>query len=621
MAQKKAYSRYFIILQQDENGYSLASDKLPSGYTKLETKNDKCKISYYVQNLKKEHEPYYMALICNKKDAKKLIKLGMMNIDDYGRAEITHEYSVDNVAGSNISVDMVTGAAIVKFVDTNIISVMSGFSTTDIPSDWKGFKVIEVTRQLEESNENVSEDKSEPKDVKKEKVEVIAEVIKEDSREDKQEEKNIFEEYEKKIEEVKETAPIEEIREKIREEIREELRREIIEEVRKEVIDENKDKVVEEADNRNEVKEESVVKEELPVKEEVLVREEKLEEENKINTKEESDEERVEESTEENRIEVVEETAQRLEGTTDKIEEPAERVEENFQNIEEPIKIEETLEERAEIKEQEEDELKAEENIQSNIIDSDEVRDKHKCKHEDKEKHDDHKCKHEDKEKYDDHECKHEDKEKHDDHECKHEGKDKHDDHMCKYEDKDKHDDHKCKHEEKSEYHDHKCDHYCHKDYYDEYKQDYDPEHDCPKGTLGDFFKALAEEFEEVKDACKEIKKCKWYKVPIKNLDELCNQTNYNKYTVVYYPMISYYPYIKNHGYYLLGYKYDSTGKMKYLVYGIPGKKKKTEQPYGGKSGFVTWVPVKPGEEREDDMGHWLMFYDFRTSTIVIPMK
>lgn len=541
MAQKKAYSRYFIILQQDENGYSLASDKLPSGYTKLETKNDKCKISYYVQNLKKEHEPYYMALICNKKDAKKLIKLGMMNIDDYGRAEITHEYSVDNVAGSNISIDMVTGAAIVKFVDTNIISVMSGFSTTDIPSDWKGFKVIEVTRQLEESNESVSEEKAEPKDVKKEKAEVIAEVIKEESREERREEKNIFEEYEKKIEEVKETAPVEESREKIAEE--------------------------------------------------------KLEEENKISTKEESDEERVEESTEENRIEAVEETAQRLEGIADNIEEPAERVEENFENIEEPIKVEETLEERAEIKEQEEEEFKAEENIQSNIIDSDEVRDKHKCKHEDKDKHKDHKCKHED------------------------EDEDKHGDHICKHEDKDEHDDHKCKHEEKSEYYDHKCDHYCHKDYYGEYKQEYDPEHDCPKGTLGDFFKGIAEEFEEVKDACKEIKKCKWYKVTVKNLDELCNQTNYNKYTVVYYPMISYYPYIKNHGYYLLGYKYDSSGKMKYLVYGIPGKKRKSEQPYGGKSGFVTWVPAKPGEEREDDMGHWLMFYDFRTSTIVIPMK
>ena len=71
MTQKKSYSRYFIILQEDEKGYSLASDKVASGYAKLELKNDKCKISYYVQNLKKEMTPYYMMLVCNKKDVKR----------------------------------------------------------------------------------------------------------------------------------------------------------------------------------------------------------------------------------------------------------------------------------------------------------------------------------------------------------------------------------------------------------------------------------------------------------------------------------------------------------------------------------------------------------------------
>jgi hypothetical protein len=474
VAQKKAYSRYFIILQQDENGYSLASDKLPSGYTKLETKNDKCKISYYVQNLKKEHEPYYMALVCNKKDAKKLIKLGMMNIDDYGRAEITHEYGVDNIAGSNIPVDMVTGAAIVKFVDTNIISVMSGFSTTDIPSDWKGYRVIDMMRQAEDKNEKVTEIKESLEEVKEEKDEDIKEENRESKKENtkkeaSKEEKNIFEEYEKKIEETKASVQIEEVRD-----------------------------------------------------------------DNQIQT----------------------------------TEEPTEMTQERAETIE--IQVEET---------------NTDEQVEKDILNSDETRNKEKCK--DKDKHDDH-HEHED----NDHKCCHDDE-----HECKHHHKDK---------DEHEHDN------------DHNHDHE-HKD--NDHKHEHEPEEDYPNGTVGDFFKALAEEFEEVKDECAEIKKCKWYKVPVKNLDELCNQTNYNKYTVVYYPMIRYYPYIKNHGYYLLGYKYDLSGKMKYLVYGIPGKKCKTEQPYGGKSGFVTWVPVKPGAEKDDDMGHWLMFYDFRTSTIVIPVK
>jgi hypothetical protein len=142
-----------------------------------------------------------------------------------------------------------------------------------------------------------------------------------------------------------------------------------------------------------------------------------------------------------------------------------------------------------------------------------------------------------------------------------------------------------------------------------------------PNGTVGEFFKLLAEDFEEQKDSCTEIKNCRWYKVPINTLDDMCNASNYNKYTIVYYPMISYFPYIKKHNHYIIGYKYDTKGKMKYLVYGIPGTKNKADQPYSGKSGFVTWVPLREGDEREDSFGYWLMFYDFRASTIVIPVK
>ena len=120
---------------------------------------------------------------------------------------------------------------------------------------------------------------------------------------------------------------------------------------------------------------------------------------------------------------------------------------------------------------------------------------------------------------------------------------------------------------------------------------------------------------------CNEIKRCKWYKVAVNTLDDMCNTADYNKYTIIYYPMISYYPYIRKYNHFMLGYKYDTKGKMKYLVYGIPGTKNKLDQPYAGKSGFVTWVPLKAGEESMDSLGYWLMFYDFRTSTIVIPIK
>ena len=413
MAQKKSYSRYFIILQEDANGYSLSSDKLPSGYTKLETKNDKCKVSYYVQNLRKEKEPYYMVLICNKKDSKKLVKIGPMNIDEFGRSEVTFEYDVNNVAGSNLNVDLIGGAAIVKLVDANIVSIMSGFTSTEPPKDWKGFTLVEGARDSVEKEEkpevaHVSEEVR--KEVKEE--EKISEKVK--VKEEAKQNKNIFDEYEQKIEEIKQA---------------------------------------------------DVVRDSSDQPQEAQV---DVEAANPEQSEEDDSRDQVEEITENQEIDSRE---------------PAS-------------------------------------------------------------------------------------------------------DPVVEYEDL-----------TRSE------------------------ERDYPTGTVGEFFKLLVEDFEEERDRCKEIKKCKWYKVPVNSLDNMCDATNYNKYTVVYYPMINYYPYIKKHGHYLVGYKYDTKGKMKYIVYGIPGRKHKMDQPYSGKSGFVTWVPNVLGDERDESYGYWLMFYDFRNSTIVIPVK
>ena len=151
----------------------------------------------------------------------------------------------------------------------------------------------------------------------------------------------------------------------------------------------------------------------------------------------------------------------------------------------------------------------------------------------------------------------------------------------------------------------------------DKNKEDKEDKEEYPKGAMGDFFKAVAQDFDEVHDFSKEIKWCKWYKVPVHSLENMYDLSDYNKYTVAYYPMICYYPYIRNHKSFMLGYKCDSSGKMKYIVYGIPGTKAKAHQPYGGKTGFVTWIPDK----ENDEMGHWLMFYDFKKSTIVVPLK
>ncbi len=452
MAQKKSYSRYFIILQEDEKGYSLSSDKLASGYAKLEMKNDKCKISYYVQNLKKENAPYYMLLICSKKDVRKVIKISQMNIDDYGRADICHEYSADNIADTGISMDKISGAAIVKFLDSNIIPVMSGFASTVIP-DWKTFDVVDL--------KSVEKKEEQPKVAEKNVTT----------------DKSIFDKYEENIESSKKGE---------------------VEEIQKVKITENMDKkqsntkVKQKSGSKSKEENRNIVKDQAnhEVKEKV---------DNKIKPKEETN---IKIDTE---IKPKEENNTKIDTRIE--EESDSKLRENN------IKEEYTVGEDVNIGQEHE-----------NMINEKDVRN---------------------------------------------------------------------------------------------VDMNNGSFGDYPRGNTGSFFRNLAQGFEELGEICGEIKRCKWYKVPVCSEKSMCDMSNYNKYMVAYYPMINYYPYIKKHGHYLMGYKCDKEGKMKYLVYGIPGSKSKADQPYGGKSGFVTWISLND----EDNIGYWLMFYDFKTSTIVIPVK
>ncbi|KYN76521.1 hypothetical protein A0J52_12615 [Clostridium sporogenes] len=384
MAQKKNYSRYFIILEEDEKGYSLGVDKSASGYVKLENKNGKCKISYYVQNIKKQSSPYYMVLICNKKGSKDIIKIGEMNIDEYGRADICYEYPVDNIGNCGINADKISGAAIVKFLDSNIISVMSGFSTTDIPA-WKSFSIIESKERKKE-------------DIKEEKTN-----------------KTIFDKYEETIEEIK----------------------------------------IKDSNNTNK------------------------DGDNKVKS------------------------------------------------------VQEHKEKGKDIKESNEKDLGSEDRKKGKDIKESDEKDLGKTK----------------------------------------------------------------KPIEKNEYK----------------KRN---KQNTPIGLEGKYFRSLVEDLDSVDNITDEIKNCIWYKIDAKDEDDMRNTCNYDKFMVLYNPMLGYYSYIKKHGHYILGYKCDSSGNMKYLVYGIPGDKTREDQPLKGKSGFVTWI-----ENKENNLGYWLMFYDYKTNNILIPVK
>lgn len=406
MASNNRLYRNFVILQEDERGYSNSSDKTLSGYSKIEAKGDKCKISFYAQNLKKDNENYYMMIICCKKDMKQIINLGPIEVTDTGKAEATKEYNVSNVGGLDIQFDKISGTSIAKFKDGIPIFVMCGFLNGQQPSEnWKNYTIVKAKEVRLRSTEKVveKEHKKEPR-----KPEIKVEKPKEKSKEnpivEAKIDENIIIEDTKRAEEEKEEAAKEEVKE--------------------------------------------VVNEVVEVKE-------------------------VQE------VENIEEARMRY-----------------FQRENLRGKFEDYEEEIESVKE-------------------------------------------------------------------------------------------------------------------------FDPINGRIRGSIGEYFESIVEGFNRDYDSINDLKYTKWYKVPVHDLHEMCNMSNYNKYTLAYYPMLNYYPYIKKYGYFMLGYKCDSQGNLKHIIYAIPGKKDKDEQPYDGRTGFVTWVSLN-GRDRD---GCWLMFYDFKNSTVVVPMQ
>lgn len=391
MASNNRLYRNFVILQEDERGYANSEDKTLSGYSKIEAKGDKCKISFYAQNLKKDNDKYYMVLICSKKDIKQIVNLGPLEVTDKGKGEVTKEFNVSNIAGLNLDFDKISGAAIVKMNNDSPIFVMCGFLNGQQPTDnWKGYTIVK-TRDIRSTKSNIIKDSK--KEIKKN--------------------------------------------------------------------DSKKRKVKEESLSENEAKEEEKPIIENPIRDEVEVK----------------------------------------------------------------IEPEETKKEFAESEE-------------SEIIKENEPKENLRGKFED-------------------------------------------------YEDK------------------------------IEANKEFDPINGKIRGSIGEYFESIVDGFERDTDSIDELKYTKWYKVPVHDLREMCNMNNYNKYTLAYYPMLNYYPYIKKYGFFMIGYKCDSKGNLKHIIYGVPGKKDKDEQPYDGRTGFVTWVSIKNNANN----GCWLMFYDFKNSTVVVPMK
>lgn len=489
MSQLNKLYRNFIILQEDERGYSSSNDKTLSGYSKIEAKGETCKISFYAQNLRHdEDEDYYILAICNKKDAKKIVNLGKFSVSEGGKAEVTKEYSIDNIGGLGIGYDKISGAAIAKMKNEIPIVIMCGFINGEQPSDsWKNYKVVKAAHDKGKHKHDEKKKDDKKKDDKKK-----CDKHREDEARDVivQEVTEVFKE---------DLEPIEDYDEEIREEI---------------------ELVQEEDGNRSEAENEDVLEEDIiqenNITEDII----------QINTIREDE---TQESDIKKEIQANTRRKEVIQGSA----------------IREEVSQEELIQEKV---------------IQEEFVQEDEIR-----------------------------------KNPFENNNIYNNPFDKSDVNI-----------------------DESLSRGYAKNKFDEYEETIEDKEEFKiRGSVGEYFEALATGFECCRDRYDEIKYCKWYKVPVSDLHEMCNMSNYNRYAVTYYPMLNYYPYIRQHKYFMLGYKCDKEGNLRYIVYGIPGKRNIDDQPYEGKTGFVTWV----SDESRDGSGCWLMFYDFKNSTVVVPME
>jgi hypothetical protein len=103
VASNNEYKRYFIILQEDDKGYELSPGKIPTGYVKIEVKNNKVRLNAFIQNIKHEDRVEYRLILVS--SVKKLaVDAGKIIIDGSGRGELSCELEPDNVLKSGLNI-------------------------------------------------------------------------------------------------------------------------------------------------------------------------------------------------------------------------------------------------------------------------------------------------------------------------------------------------------------------------------------------------------------------------------------------------------------------------------------------------------------------------------------
>ena len=524
MAHNKLY-RNFIILQEDENKKSSSNEKALSGYAKIEAKGDKCKITFYAQNLKRDGD-YSIVLICHKKEMKKIIDMGKINVNEVGKGEACKEYYVDNIAGLDMSYDKISGAGICKNINSDPVYLMYGFMNGEKPES--GWKKCKITKCAEEGSKaktytKKDSDKLKEKEEYKKKENKEKEYCKEEHKKDEHKEKD-YDDHKKDDHKEKDCDghKKDDHKEKDCDDHKKDDHKE------KDCDDHKKDDHKEK--DCDDHKKDDHKEKEHHKDYELCEDGHKMKEYWKDDHKEKDCDDHKKKDHEEK-----EKKEHKEKDKKDKCNVCREDDESN-NTLNTPCDSDNVVEESVE-RDSTLNEVEVNDNVLNEANGNENTLNKFN-------------------------------------------------------------------------------------DYEKEIAKRIEEENINPydfklRGGIGEFFEGLVQGFEEVKGKIKELKYCKWFKIPVRDIEDMCDASNYDRYSIIYYPMLNYYPYIKKHRHFMLGYKCDSRGELKYLVYAIPGRRDRDDQPYGGKSGFVTWCRAKDS----DEMGYWLMFYDYKNSTIVVPSK
>lgn len=612
----KKYSRYFLIFNEEDKGFEVSSDKQPTGYTKIETKNGKCKITVYAQNLKPDRGPYVCYLIDSSKKTATVAKLGEISVDDSGKGEITWQEDAKNILGTGLAFDKFNVAAVVK--EGNRLQVpLAGYLEKE-KVQWRDkisarsfvvqeeSKTEEAVLKEEDKRENKKDSKKQSKkeDRKSEKIQSIDDIV------DKIEE-------EKALEKELETTGILESAEKVEDST-----------LRQDAEAGNLSENIEDAIGDVEDISDTETREFDNIRGE----EEDIEKAEDYRTQlERNDNDYIERYSEEGLVfehyerdinlqsadasyaENMTDALSKESSFNDSIEVPSvnrmERYDSNRLDSEDSREDEEYLCDAKDLKEKLDETKVDEKGILSTAMKNANINRNKLCKEieQDLEKLEKEIYKEIKKfiqgelGKYKDSilkaVCKDHDS-------CKdHDHKDhSHHHHHGHHEHHGQEGGCSSCGEEHNEHHSHHHSH--HEHHHDEHKK---------KG----YAKALHKILKDFKEENIGIKGCKFWKVHTESKIPKKDNSLYPYYSAVHhlkmtYPYINYVKYFKEKGHYYFGIQYDKQGEVKYLIYAIEGDKVEKDQPYKGMTGFVSWAPYK-------QKGIWVMYYNPYTGCVMLP--